>query len=187
MGGLHSTNSLKDMYINYPLVKRIPGLNDFYLFCCGYHIWGTYRLVVNKKRSDFLEMVLHHVLTISLYIGGHIMGDILSGLLVVLIMNFCNIWVHFAKGTLGTTLKKTTNTFGVLVWVFWFYTRLICFPYCIYYMLFVYPFELPNMSGSYEGNLYFFKGSLLSILGVMGVWWWYLISKMVFKAVFKDK
>ena len=188
MGGLKSTNRLKNMYENYPLVKRIPGLPELFLVCGGYHVWGTYKhLTAKVKRNDFIEMCLHHLLTLTLYVGGYIMGDIYSGLVTVLITDFCDIWVHFAKGTCGTTWKKTTDFFGVCMWVFWFYTRLYCMPYCIYWMLFMDPFDIPNMYGSYEGNIFYFKGILMTILGIMGVWWWYLISKMVYKAIFKGK
>jgi very-long-chain ceramide synthase len=156
------------------------------LACAGYHVWNTWKHFTAKvKRNDYIEMALHHFLTLSLFVGGHMMGDIYSGLLIVYIMDFCDVWVHFAKGLCGTTWKKTTDFFGFAMWIFWFYTRLFCLPFCVYWMLFVYPFELPNMSGSYEGNLYYFKGSLLTLLGIMGIWWWYLISIVLFKAIFK--
>jgi acyl-CoA-dependent ceramide synthase len=184
MGGFWS-NSIADMYINYPMVERIYGLPTFYLACSGYHIWGSYKhLTSPHKRNDYLEMCVHHLITISLYAGGHIMGDIYSGLLIVYIMDFSDIWVHFAKASCDTHWKKMCDFFGVQMWFWWAYTRLFCLPYCIYWMLFIYPYDLPNMSGSYEGNLYFFKGSLLSMLCIMSLWWFYLISHMLFKAIF---
>lgn len=140
---------------------------------------------MSERRNDYVEMNLHHFLTLTLIFGGHIMGDIDSGLLTVYIMNFSNIWVHFAKATIDIGMKWLCDLFGVCLFFWWFYFRLFCFPWCVYYMLFVYPFEIPGMQGSYEGDLYKFKGGVLSILGVMGLWWWFLIYKMIYKSIMK--
>jgi hypothetical protein len=103
-------------------------------------------------------------------------------------MDFCDIWVHAAKALVDTTWKKTCTVMGVFMWFFWGWTRLYCFPYFIYYTYLHDPFREPiNMAGSYEGYNQLFIASLLSILAIMGVWWFYLISKMVFRAVFKGK
>jgi len=154
----------------------------------GYQIWGTYKhLTAKVQRNDHLEMTLHHFITISLYAGGHVMGDYGSGILVIFITDFSDLWVHYAKATCDTHWKKTCDFFGVQMWVWWFYTRILCLPVVIYYTMFKHPFEIPNMSGSYEGNLYFFKGCLVSLLAIMSVWWFYLISKIVYNAIFKHK
>ena len=145
-------------------------------------IW---HLTEKTKRNDHVEMCLHHLLTLSLYFGAYIMSDIESGLVVSFLMDFCDIWTHLAKGLVDTQYVKTVTLCGALMWIFWGYTRIFCFPIHVYYAYVIYPFELPNMKGSYEGNLYFFKASLLGILGIMGVFWWYLISKMTYNALFK--
>jgi len=149
-------------------------------------VWGTFHHLTSKThRNDHLEMCLHHFITLSLYAGGHMMGDIYSGLFVVFIMDFSDIWSHLAKATCDTQWKRTCGFFGFNLWFWWAYTRLYCLPYCIYWMLFIYPYDIPNMSGSYEGNLYFFKGMMLSLLTVMSIWWWYLICKVIYKVIFK--
>jgi hypothetical protein len=138
-------------------------------------------------RNDFLEMFLHHLITLTLFCGGHIMGDYQSGLVVIYITDFTDLWIHLAKATCDTQWKKMCTFLGVQMWFWWLYFRIICMPPCIYYMLFKDPLNIPNMWGSYEGYLYFFKGSLTSMLCLMNVWWFFLISKMVFGAVFKGK
>ena len=116
------------------------------------------------------------------------MNNTEMGIIVSYLMDFCDIWVHFAKGFVDTTYKTTCTVFGVFMWFFWGYTRLYCFPYFVYMAYLYVPFSEPlNMSGSYEGYNSLFIASLLTILGIMGIWWWYLISKMVFSAVFKGK
>jgi hypothetical protein len=78
-----------------------------------------------------------------------------------------------------------TDFFGFNMWFWWGYSRMFCLTFCIYYMFFKDPHDLPNMTGSYEGNLYFFKGTLCGMLTVMSVWWFYLISGMLYRAIFK--
>ena len=176
------------MYNNYPMVQRINGLKELVLITGGYHVWSAYKHQTSKvKRNDFLEMGLHDLITITLFAGGHVMGDYCSGLVVIFITDFTDVWVHFAKATCDTHWKKACDFFGFMMWFWWAYCRIFCFPVCIYFMLLKDPFDIPNMKGSYEGYLYFFKGSLCSFLAIMNVWWFILISKMVFNAIFKGK
>lgn len=106
MGGSYG-NDLKNMYLNYPMVVRIEGLPTLFLMSVGYHFWGTYRhFIGNHKRNDYFEMCVHHLITISVFVGGHIMGDCNSGLLIVYMMDFSDIAVHFAKASCDTHWKK---------------------------------------------------------------------------------
>lgn len=191
MGGVRSTNSISNIHANYPLIDHVPGLKRMYLILSGYHLSGTIRhlkIPIEKQRNDHIEMCLHHLLTLSLFYGAYMMNDIESGIIISFLMDFCDIWVHFAKSFVDTKFKNTCTVFGILMWFFWGYTRLICFPYHVYMTYFMSPFQDPlNMSGTYEGYNYLFTASLLTILGFMGIWWWYLISKMVGKAILKGK
>lgn len=191
MGGISTSNSISNMFTNYPLLDHVYGLKRLYLILSGYHLSGTIRhlkVPIEKQRNDHIEMCLHHLLTLSLFLGAYLMNDIESGIIVSYLMDFCDIWTHFAKAFVDTKYKNTCTMFGVLMWFFWGYTRLFCFPYHVYMTYFKNPFSEPlNMSGSYEGYNYRFTASLLTILGIMGVWWWYLITKIVYRSIMKGE
>lgn len=191
MGGISSSNHISRVYASYPLINHVRGIKEFYLVLSGYHLSGTIRHLktpVEKRKNDYIEMCLHHLLTVSLFCGGYIMNDIEPGIITSFLMDFCDIWVHFAKGFVDTKFKSTCTVFGVFMWFFWGYTRLYCFPYFIYMVKYSPPFSEPlNMQGTPEGHIALLITCLLSILGIMGIWWWYLISKMVFTALSKGK
>ena len=155
MGGTNSSNSIDNVRANYPLVKHVPGLKRLVLIFSGYPLSGTIRHLrtpVEKRRNDHIKMCLHHLITMGLYFGGYIMNEIESGIVTIFLMDFCDIWIHFAKAFVDTTYKKTCTFFGVLMWFFWGYIRLYCFPYHVYINYFVNPWKEPlNFGGSYEG------------------------------------
>lgn len=105
MGGISSSNSIANVRANYPLINHAPGLKKLYLILSGYHLSGTIRHLktpVEKRRNDHIEMCLHHLLTLSLFYGSYIMNEIESGIIVSFLMDFCDIWVHFAKAFVDT-------------------------------------------------------------------------------------
>jgi len=133
-------------------------------------------------------MSLHHLLTIALFLGAYLTNDIETGIIVSYLMDICDVPVHYAKAFVDTTFKTTCTVLGVLMWSAWGWTRLYCLPFHIYYSFFLNPSLPPhNMSGTYQAYTLAFEGSLLTILFIMGIWWWYLISKMVFTAITKGK
>ena len=140
MGGSSSKNTLKNLYLNYPLIKQVPGLPEMYLASSGQHLLLTYwHLTTSKRRNDHIEMCLHHLLTLSLYYGAYITSDIEAGFVISFLMDFCDIWTHFAKAFVDTKYKSTCTIFGVLMWFFWGYTRIFCFPIHVYLAFIKYP------------------------------------------------
>jgi len=49
---------------------------------------------VDKRRKDFLEMLLHHGVTFILFTGAYVVNYVSIGMLVVYALDFNNIWVH---------------------------------------------------------------------------------------------
>jgi len=191
MGGFSSSNDISNIFIKYPMSEHAPGIKALFLALSGHYVSGTYRhwkTPVEKQRNDHIEMYLHHLLTLSLFLGSYLMNDIETGLIVSYLMDICDVPIHFAKGLVDTHWRTTCKACGVVMWFLWGWTRLVCLPYHIYYTFLKNPFEAPhNMTGMYQGYNFSAMACLLSILGIMGVWWFYLITKMVFRAIVKDK
>jgi hypothetical protein len=49
---------------------------------------------VEKRKKDFLEMLLHHGVTLVLFTGAFVINYVSVGMLVVYALDFNNIWVH---------------------------------------------------------------------------------------------
>ena len=133
----HSSNSLSNIFEGYPLCHYPTFMRKFFFASLGIHLLRTCQLVTTKhRRNDFLEMVLHHASTCIAFTGGYYMNIASIGLLVSVLMDFCNLWVHFAKAFSGTTYKNTCFFFGGGMWLFWMYTRIVSFPIVFVHTLF---------------------------------------------------
>jgi hypothetical protein len=72
-GALGGSGSIEGIFIELPYQKQLPYLLEFSLFQMGYVIEDLmHHLCFRERTSDFWEMTLHHLLTLTLY-GGMIM------------------------------------------------------------------------------------------------------------------
>jgi hypothetical protein len=51
-------------------------------------------LPIDKRRKDYLEMLLHHGITFVLFTGAYVINYVSIGMLVVYALDFNNIFVH---------------------------------------------------------------------------------------------
>jgi hypothetical protein len=131
------------MYENYPLVPYGDNIRIFFIGSLGYHILKTYEQVSAKiKRSDQLEMMLHHGLTVVLMVGSYLINLVEIGVLVIYIHDIADVWGHLGKcfGDTHFTYVKYFN--AVSMWGGWLYSRLIAFP-LIAYVAITLPNDLP--------------------------------------------
>jgi len=84
-----------------------------------------------EKLNDFVEMGLHHVVTIYLICFSHITNTLIGGMILVL-HDSGDIFIALCRIFNETYYKKTGISLFVLNIIFWAYTRLLIFPYTIY-------------------------------------------------------
>lgn len=128
-------------------------------------------------------MLLHHTLTFVLFTGAYLMNIIPTGLMVVYVIDVCNIFTHSSKAFAGTTWKNLCLFCGAVCWFSWFYCRLVCLPIIIYYALFTLVDKIPNIETSAEKSVFTILGVFLSLIVLLSVFWFYLITRMVLKAI----
>lgn len=105
----------------------------FFIGSLGYHILKTYEQVAAKvKRSDHIEMMLHHGLTVVLMLGSYLCNLLETGVLIIYIHDIADVWGHLGKcfGDTHFTYVKYFN--AVSMWVGWLYSRLIVMPVIAY-------------------------------------------------------
>lgn len=110
------------MYTNYPLIDHVYGIKYLFLATLGYHLYRSFDLLSAETRhKDYVEMILHHALTVILYTGSYLMNNISIGILVVYSCDTTDLFVHLSKASAGTTYKKTCYFFGFGMWAVWFW------------------------------------------------------------------
>lgn len=88
-------------------------------------------LTTTTGRPDFLEMFLHHLLTIALYCCSYLTNNQTIGVLVMLLHDIGDIPISFLKFLLETGPKSGAVVLGVVNLFVWPYTRLYVFPQII--------------------------------------------------------
>ncbi|KNC52649.1 LAG1 longevity assurance [Thecamonas trahens ATCC 50062] len=109
-----------------------PAFKTFYLVSLGFHIQSiVYHVLFQDSRSDFVEMLAHHLVTIFLIAGSFVGNLTRIGLLVILVHDFPDIFVFAAK--LGANTPSTTFTLSAYVAMLasWGYMRLYVYPFVV--------------------------------------------------------
>lgn len=163
---------------------QISGPLLFYYYIelgCYFHqlLW------TEVTRSDALEMILHHFITIALIVCSYLTGFTKVGSIILLIHDIADIFLETAKVfNYCSTNKRFTwlkswvvdPLFGVFA-VSFFVTRLVYYPYSIIGSVF---FEGCSIFKCTFHSCYFFIFLLLA-LQCLHIFWFYLIARMIWK------
>jgi hypothetical protein len=98
----------------------------------GYHVGGLMFHFTDVRRTDFLEMTLHHTVALYLYGGSYMFNVWETGAVIAYLHDLTDIFVSSTKMVAETEFKVTTVVVFITNMTLWFYIRLIVFPYLIY-------------------------------------------------------
>jgi len=145
MGGAQG-NQWKNVWIDFPIVNDQAYAREmkvYYLFSLGYHVMSTAKHLYDSwyiMKRDFLEMLLHHVLTLALYMLSYMINITKVGSLVMFLHDIADVPVAGLKALVETTSSKLTVVVGSIIMPgTWFYTRLWVFPQLIYFCFIKHP------------------------------------------------
>lgn len=138
-------------------------------------------------RADFVEMFLHHIITISLITASYLTNYTRIGVSIMLIHDLSDIFLEVAKVFNYTSkvkefkwwAKNLCDLFFVTFAIVFFVTRLMIYPRYILYSVIV---EGVEQFGCEFGGCYVFIG-LLSALQCLHIFWFYTIFVMLYRVV----
>lgn len=160
----------------YPYAKHAPMVKEYLLVTMGYHVGGLMNHFLHPRRSDYLEMALHHLLTIYLFGGCYLFNVWETGAVIAFLHDTADITTNIIKTLAETNYSTITAVVFVIHMAFWFYTRLSVLPYFIYNIIMV---EVDFGSPIVKAYFVF----LLSSLCLLHAYWFklfvYHISKYV--------
>jgi len=167
-------------YVNLDAQAFEPYGRFFYLCSLGFWTSCILFLGIETIRKDFIQMILHHFLTVALIVLSYIYNFHRFGLLVLILHDVVDVFLYTAK-SLNYRGYQTGADICFAIFAFSFFVaRLILYPiYCI----------LPSfyaMCRSYEGSDLILPLMLpIMLTGLYGlqVQWWLMIWKMVLKSI----
>lgn len=134
LGGSHADPLY---YVNYPCLAIPKNLDDFYIFKLSYHLYELfYSIAFQRKRSDFPEYVLHHLMTWSLIFFSYSLNMLPMGSIVMLVHDVTDLSVTLFKLTIDITHIAVQVFSYISMLASWFYFRIWFFPCYIIYKLY---------------------------------------------------
>lgn len=119
---------LTKMNGSYPYVKYPLGFKWYYLGSLGYHVHQTIQHLQHPARNDFVEMILHHVVTIMLYSFSYLINLSECGATIAFLHDTADIFASFVRCFTETRFVPIllVNVGGMVLT--WGYTRLFVLP-----------------------------------------------------------
>ena len=172
-------------FYNHPCQMIPSSLDSFYLFKLGYHCYELiHTSLMDRKRSDFIEYLLHHFLTFTLILFSYQLNYLPVGAAVMVLHDITDMTASVFKLCVDVTPFTIQMLSYALMLVSWIYFRLWFFP--VHVIARIYE-ESQNWHGSpMNGNFVSMLSTFLSVLFCMHVFWFYIMLKGLAKRLSKS-
>ena len=110
--------------------SRDNGPLDIYLIiAAAYHFEeGVCHFFERATRRDFIEMGLHHLVAIFLFLGAYFLESVPEGADIAFLHDIADIFINLTRFSAETRHSKMTAGLFVLSIITWILTRLVWFP-----------------------------------------------------------
>ncbi|XP_018541478.1 ceramide synthase 5 [Lates calcarifer] len=166
----------------YPFQPLSPGQYNHYLAELAFYWSLMFSQFTDIKRKDFVVMLIHHLATIILITFSYANNMLRAGTLVMCVHDASDIFLEAAKLANYAKYQRLCDGLFVVFSISFFLTRLVIFPFWIVYSVL---FESWEIVGPYQA-WWLFNGLLL-VLQTLHIIWFYLITRIAIKAIFKGK
>ncbi|CAK9031875.1 unnamed protein product [Durusdinium trenchii] len=157
-------------------------LRCFYILYAARYIQAAVTVLLEPKRKDFLEMMVHHIVTIGVVYVSYFGGWNRVGVVVMVLLDPADVPLHLAK-----LCKYTSEALQMNLWQF-FADRLFEFFAVLFFVTRLVMFGYVCWSAHFESAQYFdvnyaakFCILLLYLLMVLQLYWFGLILKVAVK------
>ena len=135
---------------------------------------------MGSKKSDFIEMSLHHLVTLLLYGFSYLLNMQEIGSTIAFIHDIADVLTNLAKVMAETIYwKLSAIPHGSNVFM-WFYTRLVVFPWVIYTYV-ILPTDHDHTI--IKRNL----ATFLCVLVILHAYWYYMVIVIIMHYIYKGE
>jgi len=168
-----------NIWVNWPLQDMDDIFRGYYLLGLAFYSQALLSLIFfDKPRSDYWEYMLHHVVTIFLITASYYTRIQRYGLVILVLHDFGDIWLNWAKAFKYLKYEMLTNAFFLLFVLIFIATRLLFLPLTVipsgYYEAMQVEPPIPGF-GPMNGALV--------VLQCLHIFWFYLIVIAVWKQI----
>lgn len=182
MGGSGKLSNIFEEWPNWPKPRYF---DVFYIASAGYHIESMISHLISPKNGDFLEMVLHHVVTLNLIYFSYMVCFTKVGILILFLHNWSDVFAAGARG-FGYIWSPVPALFCVGLIGSWYYSRIYCFAFIIY-EVFVTDIQIEGLNPVIHSIIHNMFKLLLSSLMILHIYWGVKITALVYGVFTKGK
>ena len=125
---LGGRGDLSISFKEFPYANHVPQLKEYLLITMGYHVGGLFTHFFGTRRNDFLEMGLHHIVSIYLFGGCYLLNVWECGSVIALLHDIADITTNVTKFLAESRFKIPLVIVFLFHMCIWFYTRNFLLP-----------------------------------------------------------
>ena len=153
------------------------GFKDYCIITMGYHIGSLIMHFTSPRKSDFIDMTLHHMLALYLYGGCYLCNVWKCGGVIMLLHDIADVTGNFVKGAGESKYKNFAGVTFVLHMIVWAYTRMFVLPILIYQ---IYKYADPLGDSPLVNPKHIFC-YLLTCMVLLHTFWFKIFCSMIYK------
>ncbi|CAH2036258.1 unnamed protein product [Thlaspi arvense] len=169
---------IKLYFDGWPNQELKSSLKLYYMCQCGFYVYSVAALVAwETRRKDFAVMMSHHIITIILIGSSFLVG---IGSIILAIHDASDVFMESAKIFKYSGKELGASVCFGLFAISWFLLRLVYFPFWIIRAtseLLAY-LDMTSVKGTL---MYYGFNTMLLMLLVFHIYWWYLIYAMIMR------
>ncbi|OLY84229.1 Sphingosine N-acyltransferase lag1 [Smittium mucronatum] len=179
---------LDTAWTSYPIIEMPQLIKFYYLYQAAFWSTALFYIFIEQRRSDFLAMLVHHIVTISLIAGSYLFNYSAIGIIIHVTMDFVDIFLPLAKLFKYLNYTTATNVAFAFMAISWVVTRHIIFLRIIINIAFeslgYIQFNYDPLNGVYATpNIQNVFTLFLVILQILCYVWLYSIVLIIIDAV----
>ncbi|XP_029011739.1 ceramide synthase 5-like [Betta splendens] len=172
----------RQCWYNYPFQPLSPGQYKHYVAELAFYWSLMFSQFTDIRRKDFTIMLVHHLAAIVLITFSYANNMLRAGTMVMCLHDASDIFLEAAKLANYAKYQRLCDGLFVVFSISFFLTRLVIFPFWIVSSVL---FESWEIIGPYRA--WWLLNGLLLVLQTLHIIWFYLITRIAVKAIFKGK
>jgi len=181
---LFGSGDIHKIYKGFPFVYKCQYFDMYYTVQFGFHLESLFSHTLSKPRSDYMEMMLHHIVTLLLIFLSYMSNYSTAGAIILFLHDWSDILVSIVKAI--ADIKVPSWLLGgvfILLMVSWAYTRLYVLPFEVIKVCCFSSFHAPNMTL----NSMILMTCMLLILLVLHFYWFVIFCQVLYHFIVKKK
>jgi len=159
------------VFANFPDVPNVRYLREFYMFELGYYLHALIATLKQQNRPNYVEMVIHHVMTIDLIIYSYFLNGLyLYGTEIFWVHDICDVPVCLTRLLLDLNSIIPTAISYFILMTFWAVFRLFVLPFILIPQIVYYGPHLGWFKISEFPGHTFISGLLIGLVIMHVIW-----------------